>query len=64
MMNLLREWGFPVGLLVTWTIAAAFTLYALGDMQATLQSTQVPSQSTQVERQPIAAGALRPAPGS
>jgi len=60
MMSLLREWGFPVGLLLVWTMAAAFTLHALGDMQ----STQVPSQSTQVVRQPAAARALNAAPAS
>ncbi len=62
MMNILRDWGFPVGLVLIWTIAVAFTLHALVDMQSTLQSTQVPSQSAQVERQPIAAGVLNTAP--
>jgi len=37
--------------------------YGIG-MRSTLQSTRVPSQSTQVERQPIAAGALNTAPAS
>jgi hypothetical protein len=60
MMSVLREWGFPVGLLLVWTMAAAFTLRALGDMR----STQVPSQSTQVVRQPVPARALNAAPAS
>jgi hypothetical protein len=47
-----------VGLLLVWTVAAAFTLDALIGMHSTLQSTRVPSQSTQVVRQPIAAGPL------
>jgi hypothetical protein len=58
MKSLLREWGFPVGLLLVWTIAAAFTVDALSGMHSTLQSTQVPLQSTQVVQQPLAAGAL------
>ena len=58
MMSLLREWGFPVGLLLVWTVAAAFTVDALIGMHSTLQSTRVPSQSTPVVRQPIAAGPL------
>jgi hypothetical protein len=64
MMSVLREWGFPVGLLLVWTIAAAFTLHALIGMQSTLQSTQVPPQSMQVVRQPAAAGAVNAAPAS
>ena len=64
MMSLLREWGFPVGLLLVWTIAAAFTLHALNGMRSTLQSTLVPSQPTQVVRQPVAAGAVNAAPAS
>jgi hypothetical protein len=38
MMKLLRQWGFPVGLLVLWAIAAAYTLNAL----AGTESTQIP----------------------
>jgi hypothetical protein len=33
MLKFLREWGFPVGLLALWGIAAAYTLYALGGGQ-------------------------------
>jgi len=64
MKSLLRQWGFPMGLLVVWMIAAAFTLDALNGMRLTLQSTQVQSQSTQVVRQPVAAGSVNPAPAS
>ncbi len=38
MRKLLREWGFPVGLLTLWAVAAAYTLHALVGMQ----STQLP----------------------
>jgi len=52
MMNHLREWGFPVGLLLVWAVAAAFTLSALVGMEATVQATQTRPQSTQnMERQ-------------
>ena len=34
MMKLLRAWGFPVGLLTLWAIAAAYTLQALIGMQS------------------------------
>ena len=40
MMNRLREWGLPVGLLLLWGIAAAYTLSALIGMDARLQATQ------------------------
>jgi hypothetical protein len=36
--NLMREWGFPVGLLTLWVVAAAYTLHSLVGMQ----SSQVP----------------------
>lgn len=48
MMNRLREWGVPVGFILLWVIAAAFTLRALIGMESTLQATQVPAQSTQI----------------
>lgn len=38
MLKLMREWGFPVGLLALWGIAAVYTLHAL----VGLQTTQVP----------------------
>ena len=42
MMKLLREWGFPVGLLMLWAIAIGYTLNALIGVQSTLESTQLP----------------------
>ena len=41
MMNRLREWGVPVGFMLLWAIATAFTLRALIGMEATLQATQI-----------------------
>jgi len=38
MLKLMREWGFPVGLLGLWGVVAAYTLHAL----VGLQTTQVP----------------------
>jgi hypothetical protein len=42
MKKLLRNWGFPAGLLTLWALAAAYTLHALVGVQPTLQSTEVP----------------------
>jgi len=33
MMDRLREWGFPIGLLLAWAIAAVFTVSALVGME-------------------------------
>jgi len=41
MMKHLRGWGFPVGLLMVWALAVAYTLYALGGMESAVQSAQV-----------------------
>ncbi len=40
MMDHLREWGFPIGLLLAWAIAAVFTVSALVGMEATVKRTQ------------------------
>jgi len=61
MLNRVREWGFPVGLLLVWAVAAAFTLSALVGMEKTLQATQAP-QSTQIVQTPVAAASTKPAP--
>jgi len=63
MMNRIREWGLPVGLLLLCAIAAAFTLRALIGMEVTLQATQVPPRSTQVDRH-VAANAQHVRPAS
>jgi hypothetical protein len=55
MMNRFREWGFPVGLLLLWGMAAAYTLSALIGMDARLQATQVPQQLTQITERPVLA---------
>jgi hypothetical protein len=34
MLKLMREWGFPVGLLTLWGIAAVYTVHALIGMQS------------------------------
>jgi len=64
MMNRLREWGLPVGLLLIWGIAAAYTLSALIGMDARLQATQVPPQSTQITERPVLADVHHPRPTS
>ena len=64
MMNHLREWGFSVGLLLLWAIAAAFTLRSLIGMEATLQATQVPPQSTQIMERQVAAEVRHTGPAS
>jgi hypothetical protein len=56
MMERLREWGFPIGLLVVWAIAAAFTVSALVGMEATVERTQVPPQSMHMVAKPPATG--------
>jgi hypothetical protein len=42
MKSLLRNWGFPVGLLALWTLVAAYTVHALTGVQPALQSTDLP----------------------
>src|SRR5712671_5825366 len=42
MMDRLREWGFPIGLLLVWAIAAVFTVSALVGMEGTVERTQSP----------------------
>jgi len=64
MMNHLREWGFPVGLLLVWAVAAAFTLSALVGMEATVQATQARPQSTQTMERQVAAKVHRTGPAS
>jgi hypothetical protein len=64
MMNRLREWGVPVGFILLWAVAAAFTLRALIGMEWTLQATQVPPQSTQITDRPVAAQVHHTSPAS
>jgi hypothetical protein len=64
MMNRLREWGVPVGFILLWAIAAAFTLRALIGMESTLQAAQVPPQSTQVADRPVVAHVQHTSPAS
>jgi hypothetical protein len=45
MTKSVREWGFPVGLLLLWLIAMAFTMSALAGMDAAMEVTQVTSLS-------------------
>ncbi len=47
MMKRLRGWGFPVGLLMVWALAVAYTLYALGGMASAVQSERSTVQSAQ-----------------
>jgi hypothetical protein len=57
MMDRLREWGFPIGLLLAWAIAAAFTVSALVGMEATVERTQSGPQATHlVAHAPATAG--------
>jgi len=63
MMNRLREWGVPVGFILLWAIAAAFTLRALIGMESTLQATQGP-QSTQITDRTVAAQVHNTSPAS
>ena len=64
MMNYFREWGLPVGLLLVWAVAAAFTLSALVGMEATVQATHVPPQSTQIMERPVAGKVHHTGPAS
>src|SRR4051812_35074561 len=48
MMDRLREWGFPIGLLLVWAIAAVFTVSALVGMDATVKGTQSAPHLTHV----------------
>jgi len=54
-MERLREWGFPIGLLLAWAIAAVFTVSALVGMEAAVERAQVPPQSMHVVARPAAA---------
>jgi hypothetical protein len=56
MMDRLREWGFPIGLLLVWAIAAVFTVSALVGMEATVERTLSAPRPTQLV-------AHAPAPG-
>jgi hypothetical protein len=40
MMKRIREWGFPVALVLGWVIASAYTVSALMDANAAHQSIQ------------------------
>jgi hypothetical protein len=65
MMKHLRGWGFPVGLLMVWALAVAYTLYALGGMQSAVQSEQSTVQSAQVmAADPVATEDPKPAHAS
>lgn len=44
MMKILRQWGFPIGLLALWAIAVAYTVQAL----AGLRSTGVPVRAAPI----------------
>ncbi len=54
MIDRLREWMFPVVLLLFWTIAVGFTLYALAGLERSLESTRAASQSAYVVAKPTA----------
>ena len=57
-MDRLHDWGFPICLLLLWTIAAVFTVYALIGMEAAAWGqTQVPRQSMHVAAKPTATAA-------
>jgi hypothetical protein len=56
-MDRLREWGFPIGLLLLWTVAAVFTVYALVGMGMAVERTHVHSQSLHVVAKPAAVSA-------
>jgi hypothetical protein len=57
MIDRLREWGFPIGLLLAWAIAAVFTVSALVGMEATVERNQAPPQSMHtVARSPATQG--------
>ncbi len=47
-MKLLREWGFPIGLIFAWVVASAYTISALVDAKrATTPVLQVPASVSQ-----------------
>ena len=56
-MDRLHDWGFPICLLLLWTIAAVFTVYALIGMEAAWGQTQIPRQSMHVAAMPTATAA-------
>jgi hypothetical protein len=56
MMDRLREWGFPIGLLLVWAIAAAFTVSALVGMEATVERTQSPHSTHALAHAPATRG--------
>jgi hypothetical protein len=64
MRERLREWGFPIGLLLLWTIAAVFTVYALVGMEMAVERTQAHSQSMQMVAKPVATTGPKAAPAS
>ncbi len=62
MMDRLREWGFPIGVLLFWAIAAVFTVSQLVGMEAAVERTQAPPQSMHVVARRPAALAPRTSP--
>ena len=63
MMDRLREWGFPIGLLLAWAIAAVFTVSALVGMEASVERTQSGPRLTHVVAHPATHGS-KAAPAS
>ncbi len=63
MMDRLREWGFPIGLLLAWAIAAVFTVSALVGMEASVERTQSEPHLTHVVAHPATHGS-KAAPAS
>jgi len=63
-MERLREWGFPIGLLLVWAVAAVFTVSKLVGMEAAVERTQVPAASIHVVSARTASRAPRKAPAA
>src|SRR6266850_2719673 len=63
MMDRLREWGFPIGLLLAWAIAAVFMVSALGGMEASVERTLSGPHLTHVVAHPATHGS-KAAPAS
>jgi hypothetical protein len=63
MLKTIREWAFPVGMLLAWGVAAGYTLHALTTLQASLlpESDEPPGISTPV-KPPAAEARLRAVP--
>jgi hypothetical protein len=55
-ITLLREWGFPIGLLTLWILVAAYTVHDLAGTRSALQSAAPQSAAPESTEMPTMVG--------